>query len=215
MRIPIAVQVKSYDIEKAQPQIDDVRDAFSRYLAGYYAKAPTKHGLMGPVGKILSEVKSGRRDPSSLKGYALRVHEASGTGPSRDSMRALEDGIDHLVGLLSETPVTVHERILDRLDYGLYFELRKKFLDWLDQRDRDYRVWLQQQYPDMKVVNAKWQTEFKAWEEIRYGGNQSKTYKQASQALREDMDRFAKVLSEAGKPEITDIADIEEQEELV
>jgi|RhiMetdeSRZDD1v2_1073273.scaffolds.fasta_scaffold514975_2 Beta-galactosidase len=212
MRIPIAVQVKSYDIENAQPQIDEVRDAFGRYLAGYYAKAATKHGLMGPVGKILREVKSGRRDPSSLKGYALRVHEASNARLSRDSMSALEDGIDRLVDLLSETPVTVHERILDRLDYGLYFELRKRFLDWLDQRDTDYRLWLQRQYSDLKAVNAKWQTKFETWEEIRYGGKQSQTFKQASQARREDMDRFAKILSEAGKP---GIADIGEQEEIV
>jgi hypothetical protein len=30
--------------------------------------------LMGPVGKILSEIQHGRTDPASLKGYALHVH---------------------------------------------------------------------------------------------------------------------------------------------
>jgi hypothetical protein len=61
VRTPIAVQTKPFEIEKIQPQIDAAREAFARYLQGVPRKSTrSKHGLMGPVGKILSEVKSDR-----------------------------------------------------------------------------------------------------------------------------------------------------------
>lgn len=128
-RIPISVRSEPFDVEKAQPAIDVARHAFADYLDQVPRKSiKSKYGLMGPVGKILSEIKSGRRDASSLKGYAVRVHEASdrGRSPSAIAMQKLENGIDTLTNLLNDAPVTFHDRIIDRLDYGLYYELRKR-----------------------------------------------------------------------------------------
>jgi len=127
MRIPITVQSDPFNIETAQPAIDTARHAFADYLEQVPRKSTkSKHGLMGPVGKILSEIKSGRRDPESLKGYAIRVQETSGRGPSAPSMENLENGIDTVVKLLNNVPLPFHDRVLDRLDYGLYYELRKR-----------------------------------------------------------------------------------------
>src|SRR4051812_33951358 len=127
MRIPITVHSDPFDIETAQPTIDAARHAFADYLEQVPRKSTkSKHGLMGPVGKILSEIKSGRRDPASLKGYAIRVHETSGRGPSAASMGNLENGIDTVVKLLDDVPLPFHDRVLDRLDYGLYYELRRR-----------------------------------------------------------------------------------------
>jgi hypothetical protein len=125
MRIPISVQITPYDLERDQPTIDAIRHAFVEYIAGVPRKSTrSKHGLMGPVGKILNEIKSGRMDPASLKGYALRVHESSGKSPSAEAAAALEQGIDMLVELLGQVPTPYHDRLLDRLDYGLFFALR-------------------------------------------------------------------------------------------
>ena len=68
MRAPIVVHVAPHDIEQDQPRIDAARKAFIRYLAELGPR-PTrsKYGLMGPVGKILSEVKSGRRTRLHLR----------------------------------------------------------------------------------------------------------------------------------------------------
>jgi hypothetical protein len=186
--------------------------AFNRYLDHYIPKSSrSKHGLMGPVGKILSEAKSGRNDPDFLKGYVLRVHELSQKGsPSAEAIKALENGINLLTGLLREAPVTVHDRLIDRLDYGLYFARRKKFLEWLEERNRDYRAWLQQNYPSLEALNQGWGRQVKSWDSVRYGGSSSRTYKEASSKQREDMDKFAKYLKEVGKAEIPDI-DTEEE----
>jgi hypothetical protein len=206
VRVPIAVQIQPFDVEKAQPQLDTIREAFARYLNEVRQKSTrSKHGLMGPVGKILNEVKSGRRDPASLKGYAVRVHEATGGYPSPVSLAALEQGIDSLVSLLNTAPVTLHDRLLDRLDYGLYFDLRKKFLRWIEERDQDFRSWLQQRYPSLEALNQNWTKQSESWGHIRYGGASSQTYKKASPKQREDMDHFARFMKEAGKVELADM----------
>lgn len=167
MRVPITVQIKPFDIEKAQPQIDATRQAFARYLDEVPRKSTrSKHGLMGPVGKILSEVKSGRRDPASLKGYAVRVHEATGRSPSPAGLEALEQGIDHVVRLLAQAPVTAHDRLLDRLDYGLYYDLRKKALESKETRRRAWIGFVRDKYGSEAKLSEAWGEEVAAFDDL-------------------------------------------------
>ena len=167
MRVPIAVQIKSFDIEEAQPRIDATRQAFTRYLDDVPRKSTrSKHGLMGPVGKILSEVKSGRRDPASLKGYAVRIHEATGRRPSPAGLEALEQGIDHLVMLLAEAPITAHDRILDRLDYGLYYDLRKKALESKEARRQAWIGFVRDKYGGEIRLSEAWSEEVAAFDDL-------------------------------------------------
>jgi hypothetical protein len=161
------VQVKPFDPEKAQPQIDAAREAFTRYLDEVRPKpSQSKHGLMGPVGKILGEVKSGRHDPASLKGYAIRVHEATGRNPSPAGLEALEQGINHLVELLAESPVTVHDRLLDRLDYGLYFDLRKKAIESKETRRQAWIGFLREKYGSETKLSEAWGEELVSFEDL-------------------------------------------------
>lgn len=171
MRVPIAVQIVPYDIEKDQPTIDAIREAFVQYLEETRRRKTrqkstrSKHGLMGPVGKILREVKSGRWDPASLKGYAIRVHEASGV-PSLAGVEALEKGIDLLVGLLNGRPITAHERLLDRLDYGLYYELRKRALESKEARRQGWIQFLRNKYGSEASLSEAWEDEVVSFEEL-------------------------------------------------
>ncbi|MGH9552332.1 MAG: hypothetical protein ACRD3W_23295, partial [Terriglobales bacterium] len=140
-----------------QAQLDDVRSALIRYLQGVRIKSGfSKHSLMGPIGKILSEIRNGRRDPASLKGYALRVQDQSGTRASVETVAALDSGITQLIQLFASVPLSYHDQILDRLDYGIYFDLqkarllqkeavRKRWLDFLVKKyvsiDRLAEAW--------------------------------------------------------------------------
>lgn len=167
MRVPIAVQIKPFDVETAQPEIDVARQAFTRYLDDVPRKSTrSKHGLMGPVGKILSEVKSGRRDAASLKGYAIRVHEASGRSPSPAGLEALEQGIDHLLGILAWVPVTAHDRVLDRLDYGLYFDLRKRAVEAKEARRQAWVGYLRDKYGGEAGLSEAWGEEVVSLDEV-------------------------------------------------
>jgi hypothetical protein len=166
MRVPITVQVQPFDIEQVQTKIDETREAFVRYLSEARQKSTrSKHGLMGAVGKILSEVKSGRRDPASLKGYAVRVHEATAKNLSPAGLEALEQGINSLVRLL-EAPITVHDRILDRLDYGLYFDLRKKALESKEARRQAWIGLLREKYGTEAKLSQAWSVEVNAFDDL-------------------------------------------------
>lgn len=169
MRVPIAVQIEPFDVEQVQPQIDATREAFVRYLDEAPQKSTrSKHGLMGPVGKILGEIKSGRRDAPSLKGYAIRVHEAraSGRSPSSVALVALEQGIDCLLDLLGRVPVTARDQILDRLDYGLYFDLRKNALASKETRRQVWIGFLRDRYGSEAALSAAWGEEVLSFDEI-------------------------------------------------
>ena len=167
MRIPITVQIRPFDIDGVQPQIDAARQAFARYLDEVPRKSSrSKHGLMGPVGKILGEVKSGRRDPASLKGYAVRVHEAAGRGPSQGALEALEAGIDCLVKVLAAAPITMHDRVLDRLDYGLYYDLRKSALESKEARRQAWIGFVRAKYDTADRLSEAWDESFSTFDDL-------------------------------------------------
>ncbi|MGI6604025.1 MAG: hypothetical protein ACOX2S_02930 [bacterium] len=160
MRVPITVQVESFDLEEIQPRIDAIRRAFFSFLKETPRKSSrSKHGLMGPIGKLLTEVRSGRYDPESLKGYVVRIHEAGERQISRTALDNLQEGIDLLAKLLNESPVTVHERIFDRLDHGLYFELRKEALLSREALRQAWISFLRGKYGNESTLSEAWNEE--------------------------------------------------------
>lgn len=167
MRVPISIKVEPFNIEDYQPRIDATREAFVQYLKEAPRKSSrSKHGLMGPVGKILSEVKSGRHDPYSLKGYAIRVHEAGNKQPTQTSLKALEMGVDYLVSLLAAIPVTAHDQILDRLNYGLYYDLRKEALAAKEVRRQEWIDFIRNKYGNESALSEAWGEETVNFDEL-------------------------------------------------
>lgn len=160
MRTPIFVRVERFDLEEVAPRIEAIRNDFDRYLDSYPVKtARSKHSLMGPVGKLLQEAKTGKWDAESLTGYALNIHlsnpRAKGfiSGEARD---ALEDGVSKLMSLLREAPPTAQDKILDRIDYGLYFVRRAKGLKWLEGVRRDFVQFLRDRYGSAEHLARAW-----------------------------------------------------------
>ncbi|MBX9685299.1 MAG: hypothetical protein K2X27_01280 [Candidatus Obscuribacterales bacterium] len=167
MRIPIAVQVDPFNIDSIQPRLDQIRTTFGRYLESVPPKSnSSKHGLMGAVGKILYEVKSGRSDAASLKGYALRVQEQNTSKLSSSSIADLETGIDELVRLYNEVPLSSRDQLLDRLDYGLYFDMRKRMLERKELIFKQWFDFLNAKYKDISNLNSAWKENFESFERV-------------------------------------------------
>lgn len=168
MRSPISVRVTLFDVERVQGDLDAVRKSFSEYLDACpkAQRARSKHGLLGPVGKILGEVKSGRRDPASLKGYALRMHEATGVRPSRQALEALERGVDGLVELMAKVPSTHHDRVLDRLDYGLYFDRRWRGESAREAKRQQWIQFVRDRYVTEQRLSEAWQEDVRRFEDL-------------------------------------------------
>jgi hypothetical protein len=115
---------------------------------------------MGPVGKILSEARSGKWDAESLTGYALNIHLMTPKSRgyiSEEGRKSLREGVEELVELLSqvESPA-VQDKLLDRIDYGLYATRRFKGMEYLEEINRSYAKFLERRYADIGDLNDRW-----------------------------------------------------------
>ena len=195
MRRFIFTRIESFNMDAVGPRIDEIRLAFDNYLDTYPVKtARSKHGLMGPVGKILQEVKGGKWDATSLSGYALNIHLSNPRvkGISDAARSALDEGVTKLIDLLKSAPVTAHDRILDRIDYGLYYLRRKKGLAWLESVRKDWAAFLRNRYGDGLSAAEAWKEKpgsiGKDFEYLPYPGKQA--FNKAKGQKRKDMEEF-------------------------
>lgn len=160
MRNPIFVRVQRFDLDAVASEIDTIRNCFDRYLDSYPIKSPrSKYSLMGPIGKVLQEARTGKWDAESLTGYALNIHLSNPKAKgyiSQEARDALRDGIKHLLELLKKVPVTAQDKVLDRIDYGLYFTRRAKGLEWMESVRKDFINFLQKKYETPKKLVEAW-----------------------------------------------------------
>ena len=160
MRAPIFVKVERFNLDDVASDISDIRGHFDSYLDSYPVKSSrSKHSLMGPVGKVLQEVRSGKWDAESVAGFALNIHLSNPRAKgfiSAEARVALREGIEDLIGLLGRIPVTARDRVVDRVDYGLYFVRRAKGLQWLEEIRQAYIGFLREKYRRPEQLAAAW-----------------------------------------------------------
>jgi len=160
MRTPIFVRVERFDLESVAPEIEAIRDCFDRYLDGYPVKsARSKTSLMGPVGKVLQGARTGKWDAESLAGYALNIHLSNPKAKgyiSQEARQALREGIGRLLELLKTVPVTAQDKVVDRIDYGLYFVRRAKGLEWLEGVRQEFIRFLRDKYGTPEKLAQAW-----------------------------------------------------------
>jgi hypothetical protein len=70
----------------------------------------------------------------------------------------LEGGIDCLIKLLADpnVPITAHDRILDRLDYGLFYDLRKRAIESYEAARQGWIGFLLAKYGSETRVSEAW-----------------------------------------------------------
>jgi len=163
LRQPIAVEVTSFDLSKAEPQIDAAVRAFAEYVEQVPRSKSTrsKYGLLGPAGKAITEVKSGRYHRDSLIGYTLRTQENARAGQyvadlRLDAVSALEKAVDQILGVLKAAPEPYHSTILDRLDYGLFYRLRRAQLESKEAARQIWIRFLEEKYASAKAISGAW-----------------------------------------------------------
>lgn len=213
MRRPIAVQVPLFNVNDVQGEIDAICADFARYLSFLPSQGGTsKHSVMGPVGKIISEVKSGRDDRASLKGYALRVHEAKEQFPQLDAVVALDSGIEKLVDLLTreDVPLIARDRILDRIDYGLYYLRRRQQIEGRERYNEGFRDFLRHRYGSLESLAGAWGDQIESWDRVYAFGSQSRTYSRANVSKQKDADEFRQEWRRTAMETDIDVADEEE-----
>jgi hypothetical protein len=102
----------------------------------------------------------------ALTGYALRVHEMNPKAKgylSPTARQALEEGTAQLVALCREIPVTAVAKVVERIDYSLYYARRKKGIEWLESTRQMFIRYLQEKYGnDFGQLAAAWGDKWKA-----------------------------------------------------
>jgi hypothetical protein len=158
--MPVFVRVGRFDLESVTPEIEAIRRCFDRYMDSYPVKSSrSKYSLMGPIGKVLQEAQTGKWDAQSLTGYALNIHLSNPKAKgyiSQEARQALREGIDKLFVLLRAIPVTAQEKVVDRIDYGLYFTRRAKGLEWLENLRQEFVSFLRNKYGTPEKLAGSW-----------------------------------------------------------
>ena len=214
MRTPIFVRVERFDLESVAPEIEAIRDCFDRYLDSYPVKsARSKHSLMGPIGKVLQEARTGKWDAESLAGYALNIHLSNPKAKgyiSPEARQALRDGIEQLLKLLRKVPVTAQDKVVDRLDYGLYFVRRAKGLEWLESVRQEFIKFLRDKYSTTENLAQAWGDKPEDYgadfAKVRYPSREM--FNQATGQKKTDIGEFVK------QAELKGYELIEEEEEI-
>ncbi len=199
MRKVITVRGGRFDLESVRPQIEAIVARFDQYLDEYPVKtARSKHAVMGPVAKILERAATRKWDAQSLTGYALRVHEMNPKARgylSPTARQALEEGTALLVELCRTIPVTAVAKVVERIDYSIYYARRKKGIEWLEATRQMFIRFLQDKYNnDFSQLVAAWGMEdtkdLSGFADVRYPSDKSEAYKKASAAQKADIDAF-------------------------
>lgn len=199
MRKVITVRGGRFDLDSVRPKIESIVTQFDKYLDEYPAKtAKSKHAVMGPVAKILERAQTRKWDAQALTGYALRVHEMNPKARgylSPAARQALEEGTAQLVALCREVPVTTVAKVVERIDYSLYYVRRKKGIEWLENTRQMFIRFLRDKYGDdvarlADAWGAKDAKDISDFNEVRYPSDKNEAYKKASAVKKSDIDKF-------------------------
>lgn len=80
--------------------------------------------------------------------------------------------------MLNDAPITAHDRLLDRLDYGLYYDLRKKALEGKESRRQAWVGFVREKYGTEGSLSDAWGDEVAVFEDLylprKAEGSQSK-----------------------------------------
>jgi hypothetical protein len=199
MRKVITVRGERFDLDSIRLKIESIVAQFDKYLDEYPAKtAKSKHSVMGPVAKILERAQTRKWDAQALTGYALRAHEMNPKARgylSPTARKALEEGTAQLVALCREVPVTAVAKVVERIDYSVYYVRRKKGIERLENTRQMFIRFLRDRYGDnfdslADAWGAKDAKDISTFDEIRYPSDKNEAYKKAGSAKKSDIDKF-------------------------
>ena len=177
---PLLVVKRSNDIDPLKnPLVEEAVAAFVSYLRTYYTEKSkdSKHGKMGPVGKLLSRMRSGKMGEQVL-GEAVRIHEMTAKpAPNQknasittEQLNALSTGVMNLTSLLSDPSLSLseHKRVLDAVGAMIYFRLEKANKDFLAAGQEKFRSFLQAKYSTVEQLRIEWDDPKMDWTRVPF-----------------------------------------------
>lgn len=196
----------TFNVDELKKDREAIVKTFDEYLDYYPTKSgKSKHDIMGPVAKILERAKTRKWRADAIKGYALRVHEMNPKSGfvSKNAVDKLSRGIDALMMLCEKTPTTLLNRLIEQIDYEVYFNRRKKTIEYLEETRKRFIEFLKRQYSTEAGLATAWSEPRLTFENVYYP---SKNPKKANEQKKADIATFWKL------PEAEKLIPIEEEE---
>ena len=150
------VRPERFDANELKPRVEAIAGSFAAYLAEWRGSGSSRHALMGPVARVLDLVRRGQADFGEIMGRALRMHEMAVPFLSADARQGLEQGVRDLLGVVENCPLAARRRVLEQVEYHVYYLRRMELLRRLEQVYDAWRDFVQQKYGDIAAVQRAW-----------------------------------------------------------
>jgi hypothetical protein len=194
MRQLIMNKGERFDLDSIRPNIEEIVNAFDRYLDEYPVKtAKSMHSLMGPVPMILDGARVRKESLQTLVGRAVRMHEMNprtkGYLPP-SALEALETATVKLLDLCNLVPVTAVTKVTERIRYSVYYARRKKGIEWMERTRLAFVDFLRSRYADDAALAVAWSEKDATIEGVRFPSQKSEAYGKANATKKADIDAF-------------------------
>lgn len=126
-------EVKEFNAEEVKELVNRIVKVLVEYLDTFVPKTPgwSKHTIMGPVGKLLSLITSGRfENRDAIIGYVINVHRNTARSDyvPKEAIDKLNDALTLMQELRKKVSTRVWLRLLREIDYAVYKSRFEKLL---------------------------------------------------------------------------------------
>lgn len=119
---------EDYEVGEKKEEADKLKSSIisklSKYMQSYEPEksGSTKSALMGPVGKLISSIASGKFDnEDAIIGFIVSIHNNTSVKKIEETdLRALREAVQELAELHKLIPRRFWLRTLREIDYGVF-----------------------------------------------------------------------------------------------
>lgn len=120
--------IERKELKKA---VNDVVEELNSYLDSFIPKAGfgyTKHAIMGPVGKLLGALESGRFESvDGYVGFTVNIHENLSKKPAgEEEIGKLRSAVSTLLDLKGKVGIGRWPKLIREIDYSVYYRRMEK-----------------------------------------------------------------------------------------
>jgi hypothetical protein len=194
-RLPLVVKKPSLEeVAKNKQKLKEIAENFALYLSFYRSERDSKHSKMGPVGKILSRMRTGKRS-EAMMGEAIRIHEMDAKKNNRpysemsaEQYNALKSAIFDLSIELDNVTAAAHSRVISLVDAMVYFFLEKRRKDFFFAGIEKFGAFLQTKYGSLDALAEAWKEPVIDWDTVPFPTKKLDKFKNI--AIRNDVEAY-------------------------
>lgn len=204
---PLIITSTKGEFNRKTETIEKIARLFASYLETYIPakESQAKHTRMGPVGKILSRMRSGRSG-SPLLGDAIRYHQMSAkrrdgsiSQITAEGYENLKKAIESLDLLVKSSSTSEKNTVLSLVDSAVYFVLEERRQERIRKKRDEFRKYVLEMYGTIEAVRQAWEAGNLTFEEIPYPSNNIDKRKKNSWSVakvKEDIEKFLNLKGE-------------------